>query len=144
MNNYQKHAEREFKAAGWDLKKDSMQKAICDHVMKLLEVFDGEGHSGSSAPYAVNLFKKLALFEPICPLTGKDEEWNEIGKGHFQNNRCSHVFKDADRFNGQAYDGEGIIFRDPDGSCCTNSGSNVPIVFPYTPTRKYVDRQKSK
>lgn len=64
MNNYESHAEREFKAAGW-LKEDGtfvdeMQKAICEHVMALLDVFQGEGRSGSSAPYTVNLFSKLA------------------------------------------------------------------------------------
>lgn len=143
MNNYQKHAEMEFKAAGWDLEKDSMQKMICDHVMKLLEVFYEEGHSGSSAPYAVNLFKKLAMFEPIVPLTGEDWEWNELGEGSFQNKRCSHVFKDVKRFNGQAYDIEGIVFREPNGNCFTSSGSSVPITFPYTPERKYVERKSS-
>jgi len=47
MSNYNSHAMREFRAAGWvdDRGKycDEMQKAICEHVLKLLEVFDGEG-----------------------------------------------------------------------------------------------------
>lgn len=143
MNNYQRHAQQEFKAAGWDLEKDSMQKMMCDHVMKLLEVFAGEGHSGSSAPYAVSLFKKLALFEPICPLTGEDWEWHDTGNGVLQNRRCSHVFKQPDRFNGQAYDIDGIIFRDPNGSCWNTGDSHVAITFPYTPKRKYVDRDEN-
>ena len=57
MNNYEKHAREEFRAAGWtDANgefKDGMQKMICEHVLKLLNVFDGEGHSGSSAPYEI-------------------------------------------------------------------------------------------
>lgn len=148
MSNLHKHAMMEFKAAGWlddnDNFKDEMQESICNHVLKLLELFSEEGHSGSSAPYTINLFSKLAKFEPIVPLTGEDWEWTEVGDGIFQNNRCSHVFKQADRFDGQAYDIEGIVFWDwgiYEGetfkSYFTSSDSRVPITFPYTPERKY-------
>jgi hypothetical protein len=161
MNNYEKHAEIEFRAAGWlnedGTFKDAMQKAICEHVMALLDVFEGEGHSGSSATYAIDLFSKLAKFEPIVPLTGKSWEWNEIGTGRYQNKRCSHVFKDHDRFDGQAYDIDAVIFwewcerqleEDEDGypgisrykSYFTSRDSSRPITFPYTPKREYQER----
>lgn len=152
MSNLHKHALMEFKAAKWldDNGKysDDMQEAICTHVLKLLEVFADEGPSGSSAPYAVELFKKLAMFEPVAPLTGEDWEWTEIGDSVFQNKRCSHVFKQADRFDGQAYDVEGIIFYDwytdeygnKSKSYFTGRESFVPITFPYTPTREYKER----
>ena len=142
----------EFRAAGWCDENgkfdDEMQEAICNHVLKLLEVFSDEGHSGSSAPYAVNVFKTLAMFEPLVPLTGEDWEWNEVHDGVFQNKRCSHVFKQADRFDGQAYDIDGIIFydwyTDEDGnkskSYFTGRDSCVPITFPYTPTKEYKER----
>ena len=142
----------EFRAAGWCDENgkfdDEMQEAICDHVLKLLEVFSDEGHSGSSAPYAVNVFKTLAMFEPLVPLTGEDWEWNEVHDGVFQNKRCSHVFKQADRFDGQAYDIDGIIFYDwytnDNGekikSYFTSKESCVPITFPYTPTKEYKER----
>ena len=103
MSNYKTHALDEFRAAGWlnedGSYKDEMQQAICEHVLKLLDVFAGEGHSGSSAPYAINMFSKLAAFEPLVPLTGEDWEWNEVHDGVYQNKRCSHVFKQADRFD---------------------------------------------
>ena len=152
MNNLHKHALMEFKAAKWldDNGKycDDMQEAICAHVLKLLEVFSAEEHSGSSAPYAVDLFKKLAMFEPVAPLTGEDWEWNEVDDGRFQNKRCSHVFKQADRFDGQAYDIDGIIFydwyTDEEGnkrkSYFTGKDSFVPITFPYIPTKEYKER----
>ena len=61
----------EFRAAGWldehGKYNDEMQEMICNHVLKLLDVFADEGHSGSSAPYAINLFSKLAKFDPIVP-----------------------------------------------------------------------------
>jgi len=152
MSNLHKHALMEFKAAKWLDDNgnyiDDMQEAICTHVLKLLEVFSAEEHSGSSAPYAVDLFKKLAMFEPVAPLTGEDWEWVEVGDGIFQNKRCSHVFKQADRFDGQAYDIDGIIFydwyTDEDGnkskSYFTGRDSCVPITFPYIPTKEYKER----
>lgn len=140
---YRRHAEGEFRAAGWTdadgVFKDGMQKAICDHVLRLLDEFNDEGHSGTTAPYAINLFKQLASFEPLVPLTGEDWEWNEVEEGVFQNKRCSHVFKKASMFNGQAYDLDGKIFREPNGVCYTNRDSCVPVTFPYTPTSEYVD-----
>lgn len=162
MSNYKTHAEREFCAAGWTNPdgtfKDEIQGMICKHVLALLDVFADEGHSGSSTPYAINLFKQLASFEPIVPLSGDDDEWNEVGDGVFQNNRCSHVFRQADRFNGQAYDIEAVIFwewyerpldSDEEGypgiyrgkSHFTSSDSCRPITFPYTPERRYEERK---
>ena len=104
MSNLIKHAKAEFRAAKWvdeDGKyTDEMQGMICDHIIKLLEVFSDEGHSGTTAPYTVNVFKKLAMFEPIVPLTGEDWEWCEVsermGSKCWQNKRCSKVFKDED------------------------------------------------
>ena len=155
----------EFRAAGWtdaDGKfEDEMQEDICRHILKLLDVFADEGHSGSSAPYAVNLFKKLAMFEPIVPLTGEDWEWHEPSPGVFQNTRCSRVFKQADRFNGQAYDIDARVFYewnerplepDEEGypgtrrfkSSYTSRESMVPVTFPYTPTTEYVEATGEK
>jgi hypothetical protein len=157
MNNYVRHALAEFRAAGWMDKdhnySDEMQEAMCLHVLKLLDAFHGEGHSGSSAPYAVNLFKSLALFEPIVPLTGEDWEWNEVGHygegvgvSVYQNNRCSHVFKQEDCFDGQPYDSEGVVFWDWHKDTETGemhkahftcADSRVPVTFPYTPKKTY-------
>ena len=143
MNNYQKHLDREWKAMGWPTKEgedeDDSQVWIYQHLKKLLEAFSDEGHSGSSAPYTVSLFRRLALFEPLGPLTGEDHEWNDIseygGDTKWQNNRCSHVFKDAD---GAAYDSNGRVFLEPNGAAFTNSESRVSVTFPYTPIRKVV------
>lgn len=155
MSNLHKHALMEFRAAGWTDDdgnyKDEMQESICKHVLDLLSVFIDEGHSGSSAPYAVNLFQKLAMFEPIVPLTGEDWEWTEVSDGVFQNKRCSHVFKQSNRFNGQAYDINGIVFYDwytseetgeKHKSYFTCGDSFVPIKFPYIPKKEYQERIK--
>lgn len=156
MNNYINHAYEEFKAAGWTDDngnfKDEMQKLLCEDVCKLLQEFSKHGHSGSSAPYAINLFTKLAKFQPIAPLTGEDSEWNDVSytsdnkeRKLFQNKRASHVFKDD---NG-AYDVNGKCFwewqrrpleEDEPGypgfstykSYYNSRDSHVPVTFPYT------------
>lgn len=161
MSNLVNHAKTEFKAAGWLNEdgsfKDETQQLVCEQILELLELFSSHGHSGSSAPYAISLFNKLAKFEPIVPLTGEDWEWYECSDGVFQNKRCSHVFKQADRFDGQAYDINGKVFYEEverpleEGekgypgtgkfkSYYTCSDSFVPIIFPYTPTIEYVER----
>jgi hypothetical protein len=102
LNNYKKHALREFEYAGWlkDGKyKDEMQELICKQVIDLLELFSKLGHSGSSAPYAINLFTKLAKFEPIGGIKGTDDEYG-TDCGDHQNKRLSSVFRDE---KGQYY-----------------------------------------
>lgn len=151
MSNLKTHALNEFRAAGWLDKDgkycDDMQEAICAHLLLLLQVFSAEGHSSSTAPYTINLFSKLAKFDPIVPLTGEDWEWVEVSEGMYQNKRCSAVFKQPDRFNGQAYYIDGNVFWDwykseEDGtmskSYYTGRDSFVTIEFPYTPKTEYV------
>jgi hypothetical protein len=153
MSNTQTHALTEFKAAGWldddGNYIDEMQEAICNHVLELIKVFSDEGHSGSTAPYTIDLFKKLAMFEPIVPLTGEDWEWTEIAREMsgsnngtvYQNKRCGRVFKDDDG----AYDIDGKVFynwyTNENGkrfkSYYTSRDSRVPVTFPYTPTTVY-------
>lgn len=143
MSNYQKHLDREWKAMGWPTEEgedeDDSQVWVYQHLKKLLEAFAGEGHSGTSAPYTVSLFRKLALFEPIGPLTGADHEWNDIseygGDTKWQNNRCSYVFKNAD---GVAYDIQGKVFENADGSRWTSVESRVEIEFPYVPKTEVI------
>ena len=154
MSNYKKHAMVEFKAAGWTDEngkyKDEMQESICNHVLKLLDMFAEDGHSGTTAPYTIDLFKQLALFKPLAPLTGEDDEWHDVsgysGKTLYQNKRASHVFKDE---NG-AYDIDGKVFwewvksYDDDGnpivgkSYYTSYDSRTPVTFPYNVPEKQI------
>ena len=133
---------REFQALGYkapEEEEEGPNKWIQENVLEIAEVFASQGHSGFSAAYCVDVLDKVLRNAPVGPLTGEDWEWNEVGPGVFQNNRCSHVFKDASQFDGQAYDIDGKIFREPNGVCYTNASSRVPVTFPYTPTREYVD-----
>lgn len=133
--NYMAHANRELPHIGTD----EMGKLMADQVREMLLVFSTHGHSGFSAGYATDLLQKLMRFEPITPLTGEPNEWMELFEGSLQNMRASHVFKDPDRFDGQAYDINAVVFREPNGACFTGRGSAQPITFPYTPRTVYVD-----
>jgi len=119
---------------------DEMNKAMYDHLLHMCKEFEKEGHSGFSANYAANCLDKLFRWLPLRPLTGEDDEWQEIGNGEWQNKRCSRVFKGKD---GRAYDIDGRIFREPDGTCYTSKDSWVYIDFPYYPKSKYVDVEAS-
>lgn len=153
MSKYIEHLDREWDVLGWpkepldpdnihvpededDPNQDDIQAHIYQSVRKLLETFDEDGHSGMSAPYTINLFKRLALFEPISPLNGNKSEWEQIENGTFQNKRCSHVFKDAEDVI--AYDTRGKIFVEPDGVRFASRDSIVEITFPYIPNIEYV------
>ena len=148
------HAKAEFRAAGWVDENgkfnDEMQHVMCDQIIELLTIFGEHGHSGSSAPYAIRLFSKLAKFEPLVPLTGEDWEWNDTDHGVLQNKRCRHVFKDIE--TGECYDINGKVFWEwgkpydgrepfePYKSYYTCRESRVTVTFPYTPKTEYVYR----
>lgn len=132
------HAKRELAPSLKD-GGDGPNRWMADNLIELLAVFSAQGHSGFSASWCISSFEKLARFQPLGPLTGADDEWHEYAPGQFQNRRCSHVFKEAGRFDGQPYDIYSVIFREPSGACFTNGDSARPITFPYTPTREYVD-----
>jgi len=142
MSNMLKWAEAELKLAGYDINdpEDGPNRWLAEGTLELLKVFSEQGHSGMSAPYAVALFEKLALWKPIAPLTGEDDEWNDVGESTWQNRRNSVVFKGED---GQAYWIEGRVFWEwathpeidegkPFKSYYTGRGSRVNITFPWT------------
>lgn len=150
MSNKLTWAEQELKLAGYDINdpEDGPNRWLAEGTLELLKVFSEQGHSGMSAPYAVALFEKLALWKPITPLTGKDDEWNEVGESTWQNRRNSVVFKGED---GQAYWIEGRVFWEwathpeiddgkPFKSHYTSRESRVNITFPWTQPdqREYV------
>lgn len=143
-NNLMAHAKRELallRGPDFDPVEDGgMQDEIERCILDMVRVFSEQGHSGSSAAYTIGCIEKLLRFEPVTPLTGADDEWVEVGHGLEQNSRCGHVFRE----NGEAYDIEGRVFREPDGGAYTSRDSRVPVTFPYTPTTEYIDRPTIK
>ena len=147
-SNSYKYAKSELERIGYKFDgTDDPYNALCsDAILELVSVFSAQGHSGFSASYVANSVNNLFRFKPLSPLTGEDSEWNKFeypdGKVMFQNRRCFSVFKDAE--SGQAYDSNGRVFRDKDGSCWTNAESRVDIEFPYVPSTVIVDSESGE
>jgi hypothetical protein len=140
MSNILKHAERELSLIGYD-GKDAYNNMAKAAIMELLTTFANQGHSGFSANYVSDIFNKLARFETLSPLTGEDNEWNDVSnmsgdrKTLFQNNRDSAVFKD----DTGCYHINAVIWVGETGDTYTNKKSRGYIKsFPFTPKTFYV------
>lgn len=96
-------------------------------MIEIMEKFFDQWDSGGAVYEVAPILQKLIAGKPLSPLTGNDDEWNEVGKGVFQNRRLSTVFKDPLFYEGKlAYD-----LDNPDGP-------RVAISFPYSPKRSDV------
>ena len=144
MSNLLKHAERELSLIGYDGKDEynNMAKAA---IMELLATFANQRHSGFSANYVTDVFNKLARFETLSPLTGEDNEWNDVTemsgdrKTLFQNNRNSAVFKD----DTGCYYINACLWIEDNGNTYANKKSRGYIKsFPFTPKTFYVKVDK--
>lgn len=123
------YAKSELARIGRD--EDGMQDMINKDILSIVEVFSEQGHSDFSAGYALSVLERLLRFKPLTPLTGEDDEWNEISNGTQQNKRCSSVFRNAD---GTAHDIDGIIVSDNGGITWFSSGRfRKEVTFPYAP-----------
>jgi hypothetical protein len=93
---------------------------VLTEIEALIEAFGQSGQSGTSADVIghviADVIKKALAFEPLSELTGLDDEWTLLRKGHnedydfFQNNRSSAVFKEGK--HGKPYYSDGIIWFD--------------------------------
>lgn len=154
--SYIEHAKREFLRAGYkpiEECEEDPDKWSQKCVLDLLEVFSGQGHSGYSAPFVIDTFKKLANFEPLAPIMCTDDEWNDVShysnevETHFQNIICSSVFKDGK--NGEPYYIDAIIWVDEKNDSFTSSNvlnsknekfsSHQTIKLPFIPKKFYID-----
>lgn len=136
------HAKKELELAGLFDKDSDYGGMLAEAVMELIEVFSKQGHSGASAPRVLGLFKVLGNYGNLSPLTGHNDEWNDVGNGVFQNKRASAVFKENS--SDKAYYLDAIIWRTPSGSSWTGKADELSSrqyikSFPFTPKTFYVD-----
>lgn len=135
-----------------------------EEILALCEKFGTSGQSGGSAPYAATAIsqtiKHLCLQEPICPITGVEEEWfNCTGMGAvdvdssgvWQNSRCSGLFRDNSISNGDPYYLDAIVWKDTKGHTWGGrawlddshtvklSGRQFIQGYPFTPKTFYID-----
>lgn len=154
MSSLIKHAQTELEFIGaFSEDKDFYGGETGKAVMELIEVFSKQGHSGMSAQVVIDLFTKLAKYEQLGALTGKDEEWGQLDYGDdifYQNLRNSAVFKQAD---GNITYNDAIIKRCENGSCWSgplyptredaiNGTNRIRVAakgFPFVPKTFYID-----
>lgn len=91
MSKMLEKAREELKYAGYDISEegcnaknpeDPMEgyaNSCAKNAYELLEVFSKAGHSGMSASLTLAIFKKLANWENLSPLTNNPEEWQKLG-----------------------------------------------------------------
>ena len=92
MSNLEKHAEYELRRAGLFDKDSDYGGMLGESTMKLIKCFAEEGHSGFSAHMQVDIFRRLASFKTLTPLTDSPEEWVEVSEKVWQNKRSSDCF----------------------------------------------------
>lgn len=145
MSTLADYAKEELKRIGMIDSGEPYNEEVAKAILDLIELFASQGHSGFTAPYTVNAFKRLAMYKPLSPLTGEDSEWSEVGSGVYQNKRYSAVFKE----DGKAYNIEGKMFTDNNGlTWYLSKDSHVEITFPYIvpdePEEVYLDKAESE
>jgi len=77
-------------------------KSVYKSAKQLATLFDKQQHSGMSAQLTIKLFKKMANWENLSPLTLEDDEFGTMA-GHDQNQRNSAVFRNKDKNNNWQY-----------------------------------------
>lgn len=145
-------------AAATDPENRPLIEPFRDEILALAEKFGASGQSGGSAPFTATAIsqaiKKLLLQEPICDITGVDDEWTNVaeysgGEEVYQNKRCSSLFKKGK--DGKPYYLDAIIVKTPSGATySTNAGAflgdgtkvysrNYVKSFPFRPKTFYID-----
>lgn len=159
MTNTQKFAEKELDIlvkSSPDPENRPIIEPFIPEILSLCEKFGSSGQSGGSAPYTATALaqaiKKLCLQEPICPITGIEDEWMDVtemndGKQFYQNKRCGAIFKDG--IDGRPYYLDAIVWKESEGGCYTGRAS-LPTgevyrsrqhikKYPFTPKKFYID-----
>ncbi|PHE64455.1 hypothetical protein COF68_06350 [Bacillus toyonensis] len=111
---------------------DLLQHSINRKALELLDLFNKQEHSGFTAEQTLRVFTRLAKQEPLSPLTGEEDEWQEpFEDGTQRNKRCGRVFRDNGD-NATAHIIRAKLFSNDDGKTWyTNRSSSVPVTFPY-------------
>ena len=95
-------------------------------MVGILEKFFDQWDSGGAVHCVAPILMKCLAGQPLSPLTGDENEWNEVGpdftgQSCWQNKRDSSVFRDG---NWRCYD--------------IDTPGRPTITFPYTPPKNDV------
>lgn len=118
-----------------------LQQIINHDILQVVEIFDGQDHSNTSAAYALRALERLLRFKPLTPITDDPAEWNEIIHGMKQCRRCPSVFI---RQDGSVEDIDAIVVSDDGGISWYSSNIfrkkvTLPYLPPTAPERVYIE-----
>lgn len=154
--NTAKFAERELEILK-EAQPDSLILPFTNEVLALCEKFGDSGQSGGSAPFTAGAISRglhaLLLQRPISPITGEDDEWDDVSSANggnplWQNKRCSAIFKTV---IDKPYYQDAISWKEPDGDTFHGRAwlDNQEITswqpvnsFPFSPKTFYVDVER--
>lgn len=155
MTNAQSFARQELDILAATVP-DAIVTPFSKEILALCEAFGRSGQSGGSAPMTASAIsqaiKSLLNFQPICDVTGLDQEWVNVmemngGEELWQNRRCSALFKhkdgacsycDAIVWKGQSWDTfTGRVYIDEKDFELI--GSSQCVRFPFKPKTFYID-----
>ena len=92
-SNLCKHAIKELELAGYKKNEDGPNGWMYNQVLEALAVFISHNNSGFSAPFEINLVKKLSSCDILSPLKFDDSECELCSTGVYQNIRKTSIFK---------------------------------------------------
>lgn len=138
--------EEELRRAGLFDADSDYSGHLAKTVLAVARLVYSSGMSGAEVKQAVALFDKLFDNKPLTALTGRPDEWKDVTASyglpdgdltkHYQNLRCSSVFKRVDA------DGTETVFDvndrfyhtdNKDGTCLDSCDDLPAVTFPYTP-----------
>jgi hypothetical protein len=144
-SNLYQHAKKELELVGYDFSSDekTMDNLMRDNILDLLRVFYKQEHSELTANYIIDVFRRLARFQPLKPVTDEEEEWVEVAENLYQHKRLAGLFKNGE--TGRSHYLDAIIFVDQDGITFTSnniegiSSSQYVKSFPFVPKTFFVN-----
>ena len=154
MKEIIEYAKSELSKSGWvneygECINDEyiLQVRICRRLIEMFQFMENTNNQVEGIDILLDFVDRLTNLKPITPLTGEDDEWEEISTGNYQNKRCKSVFKTNETVKGQAFDLEHTIFwkwtTDSLGKKEKNFfityDSTAPVTFPYMPKKEYVE-----
>lgn len=134
------HARTELEKAGLFDEDSDYNGMLGDAVMKLMDAFSGQGHSGFSAMLTLDLFNRVAKYEALTELTDDPDEWNDISEyqgGHpsWQSTRNPSAFSTD---GGKYY----YNLDDPAFKCVDEDGTTYTTNTPETWAMATIHRSK--
>lgn len=91
-SNLVSHAKRELELAGMFDKDADYNGALAPEILKLVELFSSQEHSGASAGITIAVLEKLLRFKVLSPITDNPDDWMEVDADTWQSKRQSSLF----------------------------------------------------